>query len=62
MSEFYNVLKRWVIVKVVIFLLILSTVSYINFSFVLSSALVASSNNNIFGFIINALAIAILYF
>lgn len=39
-----------------------SNVSYINFSFVLSNALVASSNNNTFGFFKIALAIAILYF
>lgn len=39
-----------------------SNVACINFSLVLSRALVASSNNNSFGYLRIALAMAILYF
>ena len=56
------VLNLCAIVIVVLFSAILSNVYYINISFYLSNADVASSNNNILGFFNNALAIAILYF
>lgn len=62
MSAFYIVLNLCAITIVVIPYDTSSNVSYINFSFVLSNALVASSNNNTFGFFKIALAIAILYF
>jgi hypothetical protein len=42
--------------------LILSMAAYTSFSFFLSKALVASSKRSIFGFLMKALAIAILYF
>lgn len=62
MSEFIIVLALWAIVKVVLSWDILSRVACINLSFFLSNAEVASSNNNILGFLNKALAIAILCF
>jgi len=56
------VLSLWAITIVVIPYETSSKVAYMSFSFVLSKALVASSNNNSFGFFSKALAIATLYF
>ena len=62
LSEFIIVLTLWAIVSVVLPFDILSRVFWINFSFLLSRAEVASSRIRIFGFLIRDLAIAILCF
>ena len=56
-SAFLIVLNLCAIIKVVRPILALSNASCTIFSLSLSNALVASSNNNILGFLINALAI-----
>lgn len=62
LSESLIVEILWAIAKVVLPSIILSKLSYTIASFLESKAEVASSNNNILGFLIIALAIAILYF
>lgn len=62
MSAFMIVLVLWAIVIVVLLWEMLSRVFWINFSFFLSKAEVASSNRRICGFLRSALAIAILCF
>jgi len=62
LSEFKTVVNLWAIVIVVLPLEISSRVVWISYSFFLSKADVASSNNKINGFFKIALAIHNLYF